>query len=70
MVVVEVVACISHAGVGAATELPATSALGGSKTKFAKAESQRLHVDHAGTMSRICVGMARMGLKSDQMVEH
>lgn len=57
-------------GVGVATAVPSTKARGGSKTKLGRAASHMLQVDHAGTKWRTSVGMARMGLKSDHIVEH
>jgi hypothetical protein len=60
----------SQAGVGVATAVPATRARGGSKTKFGSAASHILHVDHAGTKFRTSVGIASMGFRSDQIVEH
>lgn len=59
-----------QAAVGVATVVPATKARGGSKTKFGSAASHMLHVDHAGTRLRTSVGIARMGFRSDQIVEH
>ena len=53
-----------------ATVEPATRARGGSKTKLGSAASHILHVDHAGTRLRTSVGMARIGFRSDQIVEH
>lgn len=61
--------CI-QAGVGVATVVPATRARGGSKTKLGSAASHMLHVDHAGTKLRTSVGIASIGFRSDQMVEH
>jgi hypothetical protein len=60
----------SQAGVGVATAVPATRARGGSKTKFGSAASHILHVDHAGTKLRTSVGIASIGFRSDQIVEH
>lgn len=61
--------CI-QTGVGVATAVPATSARGGSNTKLGSAASHMLHVDQAGTRLRTSVGIASIGFRSDQIVEH
>ena len=67
---VAVVAGPFQGTVGVATAVPATKARGGSKTKFGSASSHILQEDHSGTMSRTSVGIARIGFRSDQIVEH
>ena len=72
-VVVDVVAMVSGKAVyevSAGDAVPATKARGGSKTKFGRASSHILQEDHSGTISRTSVGIARIGFRSDQIVEH